>query len=351
MRICHIAPFAPNRCGLYESARDMARADIMGGNEVVFIDAGIVKDGVQEPQKFGEVDDRAGFRLVSANNDMINTSDVLIMHTGFSDSWIVRSQIPIIWVVHGRPLACFKPENAGKGNSYSLYRTVSLWPRSKKMLYFWPEFRPYWEGVFPDEKHLVFKYPVVDETRFKVTNKIDIKSRGKYNIVICDTNRDDIDNFELVNGLVEAVKQIKGLKIHFCGLEFPLTNAWNILLGKLKAVNGLGDCYERLKNMENIYNTFDCLISPNRIITRTICEALCCGLPVINQNNQNNIVCDYTCDMADTKDVVEAVKLFVYDFDNGKINKQKIIERSKVFNMKPFSNTMNEVYKKIIYKG
>ncbi|MEY2669781.1 MAG: hypothetical protein RLZZ577_97 [Bacteroidota bacterium] len=41
MIICHIAPFAPNRCGLYEASRDMARADIVGNNQIIFIDAGI----------------------------------------------------------------------------------------------------------------------------------------------------------------------------------------------------------------------------------------------------------------------------------------------------------------------
>jgi hypothetical protein len=100
--------------------------------------------------------------------------------------------------------------------------------------------------------------------------------------------------------------------------------------------------------MEKVYNSVDCLISPNKIITRTIGEALSCGIPVISENNPQNLVSDYTCDMSEPMDILEAVSLFVEDKKNNTINSDNIKDRSKVFNLDAYSNYMNGVYKNIV---
>lgn len=346
MLICHIAPFAPNRCGLFESARDMARADIHGGNDVIFIDAGITVNGVRQEHKIGAIDDRAGFKLETADPALINNADVIVLHTGVLDNWLVKCQAPIAWIIHGRPLACFRPELQGKGISYSLYQNLAQWPRTKKMVYFWPEFKPHWDVFLHDDKTACFDYPVIDENRFNPDGaKHTFETPGKYNILICDSSREDIDLYELAIGCIEAVKQIPGLKFHFYGFDFPIPNCWNIVLGKLKELGGLGDICGRVNPMENIYRAADCLISPNRIITRTIAESLCCGTPVISENGCK--VADYTCNMSNPNDIVDAIKLFVNDYDN-KQHKSGVLERAKLFNMTNYSNKMNEIYKEVV---
>jgi glycosyltransferase involved in cell wall biosynthesis len=345
MIICHIAPFAPNRCGLYEMARDMARADIEGGNQVIFLDVGVTTNGVRENPIINGTDDRAGFKLTTASAEMIEQADIIIAHTGIPDAWLIRNQIPIIWAVHGRPLACFRPEIMEKGSSYSWYIELSKWNRSKKMLYFWPEFEPYWSPFF-NNKDLILD-PIFDENRFNSNGEVHkLKNIGIYNILVCDSEREDIDLYEMCIGLLHSCNQIPGLKVHFFGLNFPLKKPWEILLKKLDEVGGLGDISGRIGEMEKIYRAVDCLISPNRIVTRTIGEALCCGIPVINE-----IGCkysDYQCNMADTKNVVETVKQFVSDFNNKKIDKHLILERSKVFNMINYYTKMNEIYKEVL---
>jgi hypothetical protein len=326
----------------------MARADIYGGNEVIFVDTGITSNAVREAPLVNAIDERAGFRLQTAEPKLIDTADIIIMHTGAIDNWIVKNQTPLIWVVHGRPLACFRPETQGKGESYSLYADVSSWKRTKKMLYFWQEFTPHWQPIF-NGKDLILDYPVIDETRFcNVGDKHKFGNHGKYNILVCDSQREDIDLYEMVVGLLHACEKYPGMKIHFYGFDMPIPNCWNILLGKLKDIGGLGDLSGRVTNMELVYRACDCLISPNRIITRTIGEALNCGIPIISQNNPYNMVSDYTCDMSNPDDVLEAISLFVRDFDNKMIDKQAIIERSKVFNMANYSKRMNEIYKEVI---
>jgi len=354
MKIAHVAPFAPNRCGLYEAARDMARADIYGGNDVYFVDAGITVNGKREEAKIGAVDDRAGFKLVTAKHELLNDADLIIMHTGINDSYLVRNQAPLIWVVHGRPLACFRPERMNKSQSYSLYNTVASWKRTKGMLYFWKEFIPYWDGILHN-KDIVLNNPVVDHFRFNnKKEKHVLQSKGEINLLVCDSEREDIDLYEMVVGLIHAVKKYPGkMKIHFFGLDMPegkLSNCWNLLLGQLKKYGGLGDVSGRIRNMENLYNAVDCLISPNRIITRTIAEALSCGVPVISQNNKMNYLSDYTCDMSDPEDITEAIGLFLEDKKNNAINSDNIKQRASVFSLKTYSEQMKLIYQKILSK-
>jgi glycosyltransferase involved in cell wall biosynthesis len=154
--------------------------------------------------------------------------------------------------------------------------------------------------------------------------------------------------YELVSGCVETARHIKGIKFHFYGFDFPIPNCWNIVLGKLKELGALGDLVGRVQGMEKIYKACDCLISPNSIITRTIGEALSCGIPVISNNNRFNMMSDYTCNIVDPEDVAEAIELFINDFDNRLIDKNEILNRAKNFNMENYSKKMNEVYKEIL---
>lgn len=325
----------------------MARADIHGGNDVYFIDVGITNnDGIKEAAQVGAIDNRAGFKLETADPALIDSCDVIVAHTGIPDHWIVRNQIPLIWMVHGRPLACFRPEQNGKSNSYSLYSSVSKWPRTKKMLYFWPEFKPFWDVCIPKEKHLILDYPVIDQNRFNSRGQRHVlENKGKYNLLICDSSREDVDLYELVTGCVEACKKIEGLKIHFYGFDYPIPNCWDIVLSELKRIGGLGDVVGRVSNMELVYRAVDCLISPNRIITRTIAESICCGTPVIADNNCT--VADYTCNMTNPFDILEAIEMFRNDFDNN-MHKNGVLERSKVFSMDNYCEIMNKVYSEVI---
>jgi len=125
MVIAHICPFAPNRCGLYEHARDMIRADILGGNEAFLIDTGVFANGKFEEPVIDGIDNRAGFEIITQSAEKIENADVIISHMSIPDCWLIRNQTPIIYVVHARPLASFRIESYGKGTSYSLYSNVA----------------------------------------------------------------------------------------------------------------------------------------------------------------------------------------------------------------------------------
>jgi glycosyltransferase involved in cell wall biosynthesis len=335
---------------LNEASRDMAKADILSGHVVYFFDAGITKaDGTREQCKVGAIDERAGFKLITAHPDLISECDCIVMHTGIEDSWLVKNQAPIIWIVHGKPLDCFRPEQDGKRSSYSLYSNLAKWNRCKKMIHFWPEYIPFWSPAFPDKKHVCFDYPAIDEQRFTNEGKIHtLENSGKYNILICDSVRADIDLFEMVIGCIEVAKKYPNeFKFHFYGFEHDKLACWQILLNELKRVGGLGDVKPRYTNMEHVYRAVDCVFSPNRINNRVVAEALNCGKPVIQEMGGNGLG-DYFCNIPNTSDVVEAFSMFKNDFDNKLIDKDKIIEKSKVFNLKYFSEKMNKIYDEVV---
>lgn len=352
LTICHLAPFAPYRCGLYEAARDMCKADIISGNRVMFVDTGITNvDGTREEPQIGAIDDRLGFKLETASTDMINDADILVMHTGVIDNWIVKTQAPIIWVVHGRPLACFRPESQGKGNSYSVYHEVASWKRTKKMVYFWKEFKPYWLPVIEESKHEIFNYPVIDQQRFNIdgiVHTIPDQDKGKYNVLICDSAREDVDLFELIVGCIETAKVIEGIKFHFYGIDNFEKPYYQYLFDQLRKLNALGTLHHRVSNVELLYRVMDCLISPNRIIVRTIAEALSCGCPVISENKEVSTWC---VDMSDIDSIINAFKNMtktINDDKNRDVLRSKIANEAKIFSGENYSKQMNKVYKEVL---
>lgn len=336
MIICHIAPFAPSRCGLYESARDMAKADVLAGHQVIFIDTGVVSNGIYENPIIGGVDDRANFKLETTSPSMVDSADIIILHSGCPDAWLVSNQTPLIWCVHGRPKASFIPNN---GASYDLYKTLSGWKRTKYMLYFWKEFIPHWNFCF-NGKDLCLDYPVIDEQRFSQEGeKYNIINLGQKNILICDSDREDIGLYDLMIGLIETAKQLKGFKFHFVGcFDIPVNSRYQFLLDRLNKLGALGDVLGRVTNLETVYRSMDCLISPNIIAVRTIAEALTCKIPVIAQVGCK--IADICVNFNDPFDVVDGFDLF--------LKEEKFDDKSNLFSMKNYSEKMEPIYKELV---
>lgn len=338
MLIAHVAPFAPHQCGLYEAARDMMKADLLGGNDAIFVDTGKVVNGEHVQPQMGLIDDRNGFKLETVNPDRLDQADIIMMHTGAVDSWFSKNQAPFIWVFHGRPLASFRPN---QGSSYILYNNVGNWVRTKKILYFWNEFRPHWELGIVKEKHVVID-PVIDEIQFSnVGNKANLPNKKQYNFLICESNREDVDIYETLIGAVEAAKYFDNIKFFVFGLDMPIETRFGIVLHKLEKLGALGGAYARVDNMDCIYRDMDCTISPNRITTRVIAESLSCGTPVIAQSGNKDS--QFDCNLSNPYALVEAVKSFM----------ESDIRRLEVdtFNLRNYYTKMNQVYKEVLSNG
>jgi glycosyltransferase involved in cell wall biosynthesis len=360
MEIVHFAPYAPGGAGIYEAARDMVRADAQRGHLVSFVDVGATSiAGVQAAPQVGAVDDRGGYRLVTMPIEWANTADILVYHTGVNDGWVVKNQAPIIMVVHGRPLAAFRPEQNGSAiNSYSLYADMAKWPRIKKLVYFWPEFNPYWRVIFPANKRVCLDYPPIDLERFTPDgprHEWAPEHRGKWNALICDSWRDDVDCFEIANGAIEAARRIKGLKIHIYAIETQkgtsiVPRCWEFLIGELRHLGALGELSGRQLGMDAVYRAADFVLTPHRIVTRITGEALACGVPVLA--GQGCTVTPWTARVDEPEHVgevaVNLVKALEADREGVREDSRATAKR---FDLKTYGWAMEAVYRIVTKAG
>jgi len=345
MKIVHFTPFAPMACGLYEAARDMVVADKLAGHEVFVVDVGTTINNQHTPGVIGKEDKRNGTNIVSADPIVARHADLLIAHSGVPDPWFSVCQTPMIWVLHGRPAACFKPEQFKRGHSYTLMADIATWPRVKVLLSFWPFHTKYWNSIISEEKLVCLPAPPIDSNRFNSNGpEHDFGAkRGKWNIVIADSWREDVDLFEITNGAIECAKNTPGVKFHFYGVENPLPPCWDRLLLVLQQLGALGDVWDRRPNIEEVYRAADMVLSPHRIVTRIIGEALSCGTPVIAARG-----CEFatwTCIPEELEDVASIIQEAISQLSiNRKGIKHQVKEVAKAFSLIEYNKEMEKIY-------
>ena len=349
MNIVHFAPFAPNGCGLYEAARDMIVADRIAGHDTLLVDVGITVNGQHIPGEAGKKDERGRAVVETHPSDIALDADLIIAHTGIPDPWIAGCQAPIVWMLHGRPQACFCPEQFGNGNSYSLMAMLAKWPRVKQMVTFWPYHRAFWLPIIPESKLAVLDAPPVDPQRFPSTGeKHDFAGMGgAVNVVLADSWREDVDLYEITSGLIEFAKGNVGVKFHFFGMENPL-RCWEFLLNELKMYGALGQVCARWPGMEGVFRGADLVVSPHRITTRVIAEALSCGTPVLAARG-----CEFAtwaCDPADPADVALALAGAISEL-NVDATKERVTSAASKFSLTKYNEAMSLVYKNALNNG
>lgn len=351
MKIVHFAPFAPNACGLYEAARDMVVADIVSGHDTHLIDVGTTYNGTFTEGVPGKIDDRGGTKIVSASPVEAMTADVIVAHSGVPDNWIVGCQTPIVWILHGRPGACFRPEQFGNGHSYTLISNLAKWPRVKAMVSFWDCHMKFWHPIIPIEKLELIPAPPVDSKRFSETGTTHDYTAmgGPVNIMLADSWREDVDLYEVANGALEFARYNSGVKFHFYGMENPL-RCWEFLIEEFRRFNALGEVWARRPNLEEVYRAADIVLSPNKTATRITAEALSCGTPVIAARG-----CDlatWTMEPDDPESVASAIvgALNELSVDGAKV-RERVSEAQKKISLSEYSRHMNEIYKKVVSYG
>lgn len=349
MKIAHVAPYGPNKSGLYEAARDMVKADVMAGHEVYFVDKGYTRENGQEYAPKDSIDNRSGLTIKLTEPSILNNVDIIIDHAGIPNEWLTNKNIPIICITHGRPHASFNMEFFKQKKTYTCEAGIAKNEQVKKIVYFWPEFKPYWDVIYPEDKTCILEYPTVDEYRFCSEGEKHIigdSQKGEFNILICDSWREDVDMFEVINGVLEAAKTIKNFKVHFYNMATPIRPCWDLLVKKMYERNCLGELCARMSNMEKVYRSMDAVLTPHKIITRVIGEAISTNIPVIAANGCK--VAQYTFDQHDALDIARAIKEFVNS--DQKQNKLNVLEQAKFLKLENYSTKMNKIYDEILNK-
>jgi len=324
----------------------MMMADYLMGHETVFIDTGNKAFGeeVSKP-KAGKRDPRGQYELTTSAHEESQDADIIMAHTAMPLEWLGKD-IPIVWVLHGRPLACFRHERLHpKSNAYSILTAIAGWDRVKYLVTFWPSHAEYWKAFVPESKMVVLDSPPVDTDRFSKEGDVHtFEKPGKINIVLADAFREDVDLFEIAHGAIAFARKNKDVKFHFYGLNRD-DKVFGYVLQALSNVGGLGDVVGRVRHIETAYRAADIVLSPHVTTTRIIGEALCCGTPVIAA--KGNLHATRTATMSDPNSIEQSISTLCKDIrDSSDWVKERVKSAAGQFSLSRYGQNMIQLYRK-----
>ncbi len=180
--------------------------------------------------------------------------------------------------------------------------------RFKAVVTFWPEYKPYLENIWhPKPVHVVS--PTVDLDYWRPgTDDYDFGGRrAAYNVVMTDPwSREDATPYHAIHAFVRFRQRNPDARLHML--------AWD---GNKKGLGGLtnllgdgGGCIMRwCTDVRRVLWSADMLITPHRVHTRSIREAMACGLQVVSGRDCHpedlerfaQIMCDRREEPVDTR--------------------------------------------------
>jgi glycosyltransferase involved in cell wall biosynthesis len=288
LKIAHMAEINPHKAGLYETTRDL----------VVAMRAAGVDSRIVDPIKLQKAPADRG---VPIENGMWSArADLICSHSGL-DKETNQLNKPIIHFLHGRPHSSFLLEQRGKIAVYTYLARIRRDERYKLFVTFWAEFLPYFKVILPWHKLRAIAPPVdLDLWSPDGPNGYGFHDhKGEINIVCASLWREDETPYHILNGFHEYACDNDGAKIHIYAAP-QKGGAWEVLKRELDEKGMLGECVGMVTGLENVYRAADCVITPNRIATRSVREALACGCNVVMAGSSAS---PYTPFVADPQDV------------------------------------------------
>lgn len=272
MRLVHACIATPRRCGLYETTRELVAAE-----RAIGVDARIY-DPAPVDQFYPGDEDRGV--PVSKDAAWALTADLIVSHSGHDNTPLQESPQPVVHVAHGRPLSTFMGERAGKapGLTYQTQRRGHT--RFRCAVTFWPEHEPYLRGIWHPKPVHAIRPPVdLDYWHPGTASHGFAGRRGEYNVVMFDPwSREDSSPYHAIHAFKLFAQIVPGARLHMF--------AWD---GNRKGLRGIanllgnsgGTINRWCTDVRTVLWSADMLISPHRIYTRSIREAMACGLQVV----------------------------------------------------------------------
>jgi len=318
LKVAHCVAVTPFRCGMYMTVHEVVKAEIEQGIDARIVDVGNEQEsnGVSQCQK--EMTQFLGPQMGKATPMVVegamaylkaikyfktetvadgtdergvtvesiewakNEADILVGHSGFPDT-LQNLDKPYIMCMHGRPRSSFKLEWYKEYPIYSGYVGLNEQKRIRKFVTFWKEHIPQHELIIDPEK-LKYIPPCVDLDVYNPEGDVaKLDGVGEFNILIADIWRHDIDPYDLVHICNIFCKRHPEAKFHMFGCR-PTNQLgpWGVLLGRIKMLHGtLGTHVAMISKMPDVYRSVDMMVTPHRIATRTVREALASGLPLV----------------------------------------------------------------------
>jgi glycosyltransferase involved in cell wall biosynthesis len=275
MTSAHVTVVTPGRCGLYETTREL-----VAGLRLRGVDARLVDPTRAENTLHPEGDEDRGAPF--ADLVWALAADVIVNHSGLGKELEASNQ-PVVHVAHGRPRSSFVTEVSGSTPIYSYHYAKNRDPKFKAVVTFWPEHVPYLRVMFPD-KPVAYVPASVDLEAWTPDGPSGYQfhgHKGRVNVVCADAWREDVDPFTAVMATALWARETVGAKLHLYGAHQD-RKGWAVLLRRLRDDGTLGEVQPWVTGLAHVYRAADCLVTPHVIATRTIREAMACGLPIVS---------------------------------------------------------------------
>lgn len=344
LNISHVVPASPHACGMYETARELVLAERELGVNAHIVDPRPYERDVKGKKKVmvnkAKCPKCSDTFNVILREENISTrpydwwedrgvcvaplafstegSDVIVSHSGLDARWD-KTDTPRIHVAHGRPNSSYRIEQSGETSIYSTYREMAKDLRWKAMITLWNGYQAYWELVFPNVKTFS---PFVNLDEWQRTEgTYDFRGHGgKINVVIADIWRKDKDPFHVLNAYVLFARKYPEARLHIYALDKKPgedTRARDTMIVAMKERGVVGEVCPLVKHLKEVYSAADILITPHRIATRTVREALACGLQVVA--GHGNLYTPYTADPEDLEEYARAMERAVFDLREDRV--------------------------------
>lgn len=294
MRVTHVVPVTPKRCGMYETARELVVAERAAGVDAWLYDPRPPKPGPDPKGEGGTppwTEDRGA--CVAPLHWALG-SDVIVSHSGL-DERFDASPAPRVHVAHGRPNSSYRIEAGGETPIYSMYSRFAKDPRWKLMVTLWKGYEDYWRLLFPRVAS-VPAWVDLDHWRPGPVDGYWGEKAGRPNVLICDLWRMDKDPFYPLHACALLARALPRMRVHVLGCG-PNPKGRGAILDGLARLGVLGQVAGMLPDLRPAYMSADVMITPHRIATRTVREALASGCQVVAA--AGNPYTPYTADPED----------------------------------------------------
>ena len=277
MKVAHMVVVTPNRCGLYETTRELVK-----GLRLLGVDSRMVEPLPDNPIGWKGESDRG---VPVSNLKWAAKADIIVSHSGvrgFEDK-------PIIQMAHGRPRHSFITERDGNSAVYTHHYNVNNLPQYKAVVTLWPQHKHYLEVLYTNKLvHLIpppvdLEYYIPGEGVYDFTGK-----GGGTNIVITDTDRADVDSFVCLHAYALWARENSNLnpKLQF----FTKPNNLKGLEPVIRTIQNdghMGMLVGWVKGLQHVYRSAALTLTGHEIDVRTVRESMACGCPVVKMTKLN----------------------------------------------------------------
>lgn len=289
LKVAHFAQFGPNQAGISGTAIDMVMAERTAG-----IDSQLIDYNGKKPCKVGLTD--GGVTTIGPS--WAKGADIIVRHSAIPLA-IQKMNKPQVMCIHGRPEYGFLLQYNKKMDLLDEYFKCAKDSRYKAFITFWKEHQSYLDRLLPGS-NIEYVPAMVNLETYKPSGvRIDYDGDGGTpNILIADMFRDDTTPFNVLMAAAEYIERYNpAAKIHIYGLQRAGQNPVKCVIDSLRKKGMIGQAKSITRDMPQIYRANDILVTPHRIATRVIREALASGLPIVA-----GMGCPYTPYEADARD-------------------------------------------------